>query len=151
MADGSLQQRNGDGTLNRAARIERFRNAIPFGLFLKFPEAMTHDQLEQIPKEIITNEQAKTEIKCTVCFCDFETNDEARKLPCNHIYHEKCIFPWLKENPSCPMCRYALVEDTGLDDIVRRKMNNTKNCCYFRFADPLLFFDCRTIPFVCRL
>lgn len=38
---------------------------------------------------------------CSICFEDMM---EATKLPCGHMYHEKCIDGWLKEKGTCPTC-----------------------------------------------
>lgn len=31
---------------------------------------------------------------CPVCTEKFALNDETRKLPCGHLYHDDCILPW---------------------------------------------------------
>ncbi|KAG8859971.1 hypothetical protein FRB91_005569 [Serendipita sp. 411] len=31
-------------------------------------------------------------------------------LPCGHPFHDDCIIKWLKSSGTCPVCRYALVE-----------------------------------------
>ena len=33
---------------------------------------------------------------CTVCKDAFKVDNKLRKLPCNHLFHETCIIPWLK-------------------------------------------------------
>ena len=33
---------------------------------------------------------------CTVCKDAFKVPDRLRRLPCNHLFHESCIIPWLK-------------------------------------------------------
>lgn len=67
---------------------------------------MTNTQLEEIPKAIITAEEVAAQIQCAVCFDEYNLNqNDVRKLPCNHLFHEKCIFPWLKNNATCPVCR----------------------------------------------
>jgi len=38
-------------------------------------------------------------------------DDNIRLMPCGHIYHESCIFQWLKDNNTCPVCRYELETD----------------------------------------
>ena len=30
-------------------------------------------------------------------------------LPCKHLFHSKCLSPWLASNTACPKCRYELV------------------------------------------
>ena len=43
---------------------------------------------------------------CAVCLEDFRVNDKLRVLPCDHVYHSKCIDTWLvKTNSVCPQCR----------------------------------------------
>lgn len=40
---------------------------------------------------------------CAVCKEDFVAGDLAMRLPCEHVYHEDCLVPWLKTNGSCPV------------------------------------------------
>jgi E3 ubiquitin-protein ligase RNF115/126 len=48
---------------------------------------------------------------CAVCKEQFklETEDPDEQvvvsLPCQHIFHEGCILPWLKSSGTCPVCR----------------------------------------------
>ncbi|VDM98105.1 unnamed protein product [Thelazia callipaeda] len=42
---------------------------------------------------------------CAVCW---EQMDTARKLPCNHFFHEGCLRGWLEQDNSCPTCRSSL-------------------------------------------
>ncbi|KAM3324747.1 RING-H2 finger protein ATL70-like [Capsicum chacoense] len=43
---------------------------------------------------------------CSICLVDYKDNDELRLLPdCDHIFHVKCIDPWLRLHPTCPNCR----------------------------------------------
>ncbi len=113
-----------NSTYNRATRIEELRNSIPLGYLLQFPPAMTQAQLQEIPIGTITIEHEKSQIQCAVCFGDFKLNEtNVRKLPCSHMYHMHCIFPWLKENPSCPTCRESLVkqEDEDFESVIKGK------------------------------
>ncbi|KAG8631272.1 hypothetical protein KVT40_000412 [Elsinoe batatas] len=56
----------------------------------------------------LTHEQ-----RCLVCLCDFEKEEEARKLTeCGHLYHRECIDEWLtKGRNSCPLCRGQGVQE----------------------------------------
>ena len=46
---------------------------------------------------------------CAVCQCVFCADDELRLLPaCRHAFHSGCVDPWLRANPSCPLCRASI-------------------------------------------
>lgn len=81
---------------------------------------MTDNQLEEIPKATITQDDVEEQTQCAICFEDYAVNEEdVRKLVCTHLFHEKCIFPWLKNNATCPVCRCRMpnATDNGDDDI----------------------------------
>ncbi|XP_051196930.1 uncharacterized protein [Lolium perenne] len=46
---------------------------------------------------------------CAVCQSVFGGDDELRLLPaCRHAFHSRCVDPWLRANPSCPLCRASI-------------------------------------------
>jgi E3 ubiquitin-protein ligase RNF115/126 len=49
--------------------------------------------------------------QCAVCMDSFELGYIAKQMPCKHIYHPHCIFPWLELHNSCPVCRFELPTD----------------------------------------
>lgn len=53
-------------------------------------------------------------VYCSICCNSVKYTEFIRKLPCNHIYHKKCIDKWLisllkkSEKMNCPLCRKIL-------------------------------------------
>ena len=46
------------------------------------------------------------ESMCSICSDEFNDEDIARVLPCNHVFHRVCIDPWLtRKSYKCPICR----------------------------------------------
>jgi E3 ubiquitin-protein ligase ATL4 len=51
----------------------------------------------------------KSSRDCAVCQSAFRDDDELRLLPaCRHAFHSRCVDPWLRGNPSCPLCRASI-------------------------------------------
>ena len=54
---------------------------------------------------------------CIVCREDMSTNgdtnhtDKAKKLPCGHVFHFKCLRSWLERQQACPTCRRPLLAE----------------------------------------
>ncbi|CAK5018608.1 unnamed protein product [Aphanomyces euteiches] len=49
---------------------------------------------------------------CAICLCEFDPTDESDMvitLPCSHVFHGECLFPWLVRDHSCPLCRTSAV------------------------------------------
>ncbi|KAL3838145.1 hypothetical protein ACJIZ3_022736 [Penstemon smallii] len=43
---------------------------------------------------------------CSICLADYKDTDSIRLLPdCGHVFHLKCIDPWLLLHSTCPICR----------------------------------------------
>jgi Ring finger domain len=57
------------------------------------------------PNNKLLAETTKQELNsCSICTEDFETGENVRMLPCKHIYHRRCIDPWLlRFSGTCPL------------------------------------------------
>jgi len=42
---------------------------------------------------------------CMICLCEFEMEEECRKLPCTHVFHGNCVDEWLRRCTDCPICK----------------------------------------------
>lgn len=52
--------------------------------------------------------------RCTVCLEEYEAKDVVRVLPaCGHAFHAACIDAWLRQHPTCPVCRASLRARNG--------------------------------------
>ncbi|XP_005745220.1 E3 ubiquitin ligase BIG BROTHER-related-like [Pundamilia nyererei] len=52
--------------------------------------------------------------QCQICVCDYSDGEKLRILPCFHDYHVHCIDQWLKDNPTCPICRVNLADKDAI-------------------------------------
>ena len=59
-------------------------------------------------KDLIQSNKNKLDM-CSICFEQFNDDEECRELKCNHMFHQKCVDTWLEEHVTCPVCR----EETG--------------------------------------
>lgn len=57
-----------------------------------------------------TINQVKEEIEdaCAICLDVLGNDQKNYKLSCNHTFHHECIDSWIKDNPSCPICRKSI-------------------------------------------
>ncbi|KDO27587.1 hypothetical protein SPRG_06855 [Saprolegnia parasitica CBS 223.65] len=47
--------------------------------------------------------------QCAICLGGYSFDDEmVALLPCTHAFHKDCVFTWLYECSSCPLCRVKM-------------------------------------------
>ncbi|KAG0237322.1 cytochrome c oxidase subunit 1 [Actinomortierella wolfii] len=56
---------------------------------------------------------------CSICLCEYEDDEELRKMPCLHYFHKSCVDEWLKLHKSCPLCKRDI--DEGTDERSRSR------------------------------
>lgn len=88
--------------------------------------------LESYPK-LTFSEATKLKSKgqddfcCSICLADYNPTDVLRSLPeCGHLFHRKCVDPWLKVNPTCPVCRNSPMP-TPLAEVVPLAMASSRS------------------------
>ncbi|CAF1241449.1 unnamed protein product [Rotaria magnacalcarata] len=85
------------------------------------PAPASENRINTIPTVKVTAAQASDSLQCSICMDDFKENDQAKRLPCSHHFHEECISRWLRMHGTCPTCRVTLDGD------------NTSNREYYNF------------------
>ena len=45
---------------------------------------------------------------CCICLTEIQKGEKTVLLPCGHMFHWKCCLTWLKNNNTCPMCRFEI-------------------------------------------
>ncbi|KAL3077832.1 hypothetical protein niasHS_011635 [Heterodera schachtii] len=63
------------------------------------------------------------ELECTICLGEIEKETPVKLLailePCKHIFHNECIFEWLKNHKTCPICRAnAKISVPSLNEVI---------------------------------
>ncbi|GBG75339.1 hypothetical protein CBR_g19973 [Chara braunii] len=59
-------------------------------------------------------------VECSICRELLDAWTTGRQMPCGHVYHQGCIFSWLKRRNSCPVCRYELPTDDAKYELEKR-------------------------------
>lgn len=85
------------------------------------PPPASETVIDSLPKRKVTDEEVgkkedslimigcilivlvAQQVDCAVCKEEFVPTEEAIELPCQHMFHEDCIKPWLKVNGTCPV------------------------------------------------
>jgi len=64
--------------------------------------------------------------KCQICLYEYEVNDKALSMPCNHMFHENCLKTWLERSNFCPLCKFELKTDNEIYELYKEEMKNRK-------------------------
>lgn len=48
------------------------------------------------------------ELTCSVCLEQVNVGELVRSLPCLHQFHASCIDPWLRQQGTCPVCKFRV-------------------------------------------
>mmetsp|Transcript_13751 Transcript_13751/g.31409 ORF Transcript_13751/g.31409 Transcript_13751/m.31409 type:complete len:114 (-) Transcript_13751:158-499(-) len=71
----------------------------------------------ELPREKYERAHHADLVECELCLEDYEEGDELLRMPCMHLFHSKCVGPWLQKSYSCPVCNtdasQALQEQGG--------------------------------------
>lgn len=89
-------------TSSRRPDSEQNFVAIELGL----DEATLHSFPKLLYAQYKLKKSRSTTSCCSICLMDYKETDVLLSLPeCGHLFHLKCINPWLRLHPTCPLCR----------------------------------------------
>uniref|UniRef100_UPI003AAD4680 E3 ubiquitin-protein ligase RNF126-like isoform X2 n=1 Tax=Centroberyx gerrardi TaxID=166262 RepID=UPI003AAD4680 len=92
------------------------------------PPPADRDKIKSLPTVQITEEHVASGLECPVCKEDYSAGENVRQLPCNHMFHNDCIVPWLEQHDTCPVCRKSLSgQNTALNPPELSGMNFTSS------------------------
>ena len=60
---------------------------------------------------------------CSICLVAAKKGDRVYELCCKHLFHKKCIDPWLEKSTVCPNCRRDLTPANNLPELTRSASN----------------------------
>ena len=79
----------------------------------RYKKVCDTDFINSLSVQKTTLEMVEQNITCGICLEALKQGEDIIELPCQdkhyfHIKHEGCpgVYPWLKENHTCPMCRH---------------------------------------------
>ena len=71
----------------------------------------TKQQIDALPTSVVSQELLGLFSKdiCSICFGEFELDQEIKHPPCTHIFHTECLSTWLGKDRRCPYCRMSCI------------------------------------------
>ena len=77
--------------------------------------------IDHIPLVQVDQEQVDSLERCSICLVGFTMDKMVMRLKCGHCFDSICLVTWLRDNGSCPLCRYSVMPedyfpDADLDD-----------------------------------
>ena len=64
---------------------------------------------------------------CSICLVAAKKGDRMYEMVCKHMFHQKCISPWLEKSTVCPNCRRDLQPKNTLPELTHSNSNLANN------------------------
>ena len=104
-----------ESTFNQAVNIEALMVAVRASeqSLPAAPAAPPCIDLDEIaPCETHNNTKHNIPYKqpsCSICLEKYTPESKVRRLPCNHVFHAKCIDTWVNTKNECALCKKCLL------------------------------------------
>ena len=102
----------------------------------KFKQVASKDFINSLSVQKVSPELVEKKTTCALCLDELILGEDMIELPCKdkHYFHIKkeggCpgIYPWLKENNTCPMCRHQFpFEEKEIEQEPAQESGNPEN------------------------
>ena len=92
-------------------------------------EKLKHFKMDK--KQCKQKENGEMEFpKCIICLLEINEGIDSILLPCEHIYHEKCIIQWFKTHNTCPLCRFEITDEKFKNDSCENDINQNNQIIF---------------------
>ncbi|ERE72376.1 E3 ubiquitin-protein ligase [Cricetulus griseus] len=79
------------------------------------PPPADKEKIQALPTVPVTEEHVGSGLECPVCKDDYALGESVRQLPCNHLFHDSCIVPWLEQIQKNSWVRLCVSIGIGID------------------------------------
>ncbi|XP_075877296.1 E3 ubiquitin-protein ligase RNF126-B-like isoform X1 [Nelusetta ayraudi] len=91
------------------------------------PPPADRETIDNLPTISVTAEHVDAGLECPVCKEDYKADESVRQLPCEHLFHNDCIVPWLEQHDTCPVCRESLTGQNSTQDSADRDFSSSSS------------------------
>ncbi|BBG97987.1 RING/U-box superfamily protein [Prunus dulcis] len=93
----TLRALDSDNVPAASSMSEEEINALPVHKYKKKQETAN---------TVGSTKASEDELTCSVCLEQVNVGELIRSLPCMHQFHASCIDPWLRQQGTCPVCKF---------------------------------------------
>ncbi|KAG5533382.1 hypothetical protein RHGRI_027534 [Rhododendron griersonianum] len=70
--------------------------------------SVTAEKKQDTANLVGNTKASEDELTCSVCLEQVTVGELVRSLPCLHQFHANCIDPWLRQQGTCPVCKFKV-------------------------------------------
>jgi len=75
-------------------------------------------EIDRLQKRTLTEQNLRGsgngQSDCVICTGRYGVGEVMIDLPCFHYFHDVCIESWLRQSPTCPICRSGVRRHLGV-------------------------------------